>query len=330
METIRKYDYLIIDTVNLAYKLFKHKEELPSQVGAKQIYKKSVCNFINCVQDLKDKYLHSDGEIFLLFDNYFSKADLKSMFMFSDRKKLDEAYKSTRVKDNKEFYNSLNFIRYYYLIAPAMYHTVRIDNLEADDLVEPLLNKFNLFEDKNKSALLVTSDMDWTRYLDTNIDWLSKIGENPETVTEASQRLGFKINKNNVIMYKALFGDHSDNIDGIVTLNEHNFNDFLSLTKIVKDLDDIIYMSRDADICNQYPILKGLQKPDKKRRYETREAMYKVNVQLVSPIPCSVDSFTCHMTTGRDASSLFKTVREAIGLEANHEFVFGNIKRNRV
>ena len=331
MDITKKYNYIIIDSVNLAYKLFKNKEEIPSQVGAKQIYKKSVCNFINYVQELKDKYLFSDGEIFFLFDNYFSKADLKSMFMFSDRKKLDEAYKSNRSKDNKEFYNSLNFIRYYYLIAPSDYHTIRIDNLEADDLVEPLLTKYSLFKDENKRALLVTSDMDWTRYLGPNIDWLSNLGQEPETVREASERLGFNISKQNVILYKALFGDKSDNIDGVVPLNDNNFNDFLKLTEVITSLDDIIYMSRESAMCDKYPILLGIQKKaDKKRKYQTREAWYKITIQLIDAIPCTVDNLTCHMTTGRDAASLFKTIREAIGLEANHEFVFGNVKRNRL
>lgn len=330
MEIVSKYNYLVIDSVNLAYKLFQHKSESPTQIGNRQIYKKSVCNFINFVEDLKSKCLLSDGEIFLLFDNYFSKADLKSMFMYSDRKKLDEAYKSNRSKDNKEFYNSLNFLRYYYLIAPSTYHTVRIDNLEADDLVEPVLNYCNVFKDNTKRALLVTSDMDWTRYLNTNVDWLPDLSKSPETLSDMSNRYGFPITKKNVILYKALFGDKSDNIDNIAVLNEQNFNSFLELIKVVSDLDDIIYMSRDEETCEKYPVLKELHKKDKKRKYENREAMYRINIQLISSIPCSLDSLKCHLTSGRNAESLFKTVREAIGLENHHEFVFGNVKRSRL
>ncbi len=325
-----KYNYIIIDSVNLAYKLFEYKEESPTQIGNKQIYKKSVCNFINFIEDLTSNCLLSDGEVFLLFDNYFSKADLKSMFMYSDRKKLDESYKSNRSKNNKEFYNSLNFIRYYYLIAPGNYHTVRIDNLEADDLVEPTLSYCKALTDNTKRVLLVTNDMDWTRYLSVNVDWLPDLGSKPETLRDVSDKYGFPVTKKNVILFKSLFGDPSDNIDAVVPFNDSNFKDFLNLTKVVNDLDDVIYMSRNEEDCDKYPILKGFSKKDKKRRYETREPMFKINVQLVSPIPCSRDSFLCHMTTGRNAESLFKTVREAIGLEQHHEFSFGNIKRNRL
>lgn len=329
IEIKSKYNYIVIDSVNLAYKLFHHKEELPTQIGNKQIYKKSVCDFINFVEDLKSNYLLSDGEIYLLFDNYFSKADLKSMFMYSDRKKLDEAYKSNRSKDNKEFYNSLNFIRYYYLIAPSMYHTVRIDGLEADDLVEPVLVRHNLFNDTSKRALMVTNDMDWTRYLTSNIDWLPNLSQEPETLLEVSNRYGFPITKKNVILYKALFGDPSDNIDAVVPFSDEHLHDFTELIKEVKDPEEVIFMSRLEDKCEKYPILKGFQKRDRKRKFDNREAMFKINVQLISSIPCSQDNLMCHLTTGRNAETLFKTVREAIGLENYHEFVFGNVKRSR-
>ena len=41
----------------------------------------------------------------------------------------------TRKKENRPFYQSLNFIRYYYTSGPDLYRVVRIDGLEADDLV---------------------------------------------------------------------------------------------------------------------------------------------------------------------------------------------------
>jgi len=322
------YDYIIIDSVNFAYKLFKHKEEVPVQIGKKLVYKNSICSFIRAIEDLSSQYLSDNGQVFLLFDNYFSKADLRSMFMYTDRHKLDESYKATRNKDNKEFYNSLNFLRYYYLIGPENYHTVRIDNLEADDLVEPIINKYNLFE--NKKTLLITSDLDWTRYLNNHIDWLPKLGENPQTVYDLSNSLGFEVNCKNMIFYKVLFGDSSDNIDAITTKNEKHFNEFLELLKFINTPEDLIIMSRDEEYCKQYTLLKDIQKPDKKRKSSTKEALVKINTQLVTAIPCSIDSLNSHLTSGRNAESLYKTVREAIGLDQYQEFIFGNLKRTRI
>ena len=176
---VKKYDAIVIDSVNFAYKTFKINDETPVRISKKTVYKDSICNFINSVEDLKNKYLKSDGQVYLLFDNYFSRADLRSMYMFANRKELNESYKANRKKESKEFYNSLNFLRYFYLIGPSQYHTVRIDNLEADDLVKPLFEDIGVADGK-LSALLITNDLDWTRYLSDMVDWLPKLNEPPE------------------------------------------------------------------------------------------------------------------------------------------------------
>lgn len=317
----KKYNYLIIDSVNFAYRTFKTKDEIPLQISKKSVYRESICRFINAIEELKNKYLYSDGEIYLLFDNYYSKADLRSTYMFADRRKLDESYKATRKKENKEFYNSINFLRYYYLIGPKDYHTIRIDNLEADDLVEPLLMKLNLFKNENKSALMITNDLDWTRYLKVNIDWLPDLSTNPENFNELSKKLGIQVNTKNILLYKSIFGDKSDNITGLVTLNEKNLEDFNNLAKIIEYPEQIITLSRDDELTDNSLILKTIA---------INEKAFLINLQLVSSIPCSVDMLNCSLTTGREATTLYETIKEAIGLKEPQGFVFGNIKRNRV
>lgn len=296
------------------------KGETPLQISKKSVYKNSICNFIKFLESLKDKYLSSDGEVYLLFDNYFSRADLRSTYMFADRKKLDESYKATRKKENKEFYNSINFLRYYYLIGPEKYHTIRIDNLEADDLVEPLFNLLGIING-TKSALMITTDADWTRYLSDSVDWLPNLSSCPETITDFSNKMGFKINKQNIILYKALFGDSSDNISGLVSNNENNRKEFLELINLIKYPEQLIEMSRGLEERNKYNILKKISENEKG---------FLINLQLIFPIPCGVDTLKSHLTTGRNAETLYRTVREVMGLEETEGFVFGNVKRNRV
>ena len=317
---MEKYNSLIIDTVNLAYKVFEKENETPKLLAKKLVFKKSVCNFINTVEELKKKYLHYDGQVYLLIDNYFSRADLQSTFLFADRKQLDEAYKSTRKKENKSFYNSINLIRYYYLIGPADYHTIRIEGLEADDLVKPLLNS----ECKGQRCLMVTNDLDWCRYLGDGIDWLPYLNEEPETKGDVSQRLGFEANEKNITIYKALFGDESDNIPATSRHSKDNTNQFLELIKIVEYPEQLVMLSRDKDKVAQYPILEDISgSVDKEKRY-------LINVQLVSAINCTTDHLKSCMTTGRLADTLYKVVRESIGLDSSdQEFVFGNVKRPR-
>ena len=110
MEEIKnKYDALLIDAVNLSHRLYKKED--PQLVTKKLVYKDFIKNFINTVEDLKRKYLYSDGKVYLLFDNYFSRADLQNSFIYAARKSIDEDYKKRRSKAEKEFYNSINLIR---------------------------------------------------------------------------------------------------------------------------------------------------------------------------------------------------------------------------
>lgn len=320
-EVQRKYDYILVDSVNLAYRTFKQKGETPLQLSKKSIYRDSVCKFIDTVSDLESKYLKNDGEIYFLFDNYFSKADLRTTYMFADRRKIEESYKATRKKNTREFYNSINFLRYYYLIGPTKYHTLRIDGLEADDLVEPMLIKLGIKEN-DKTVLMITNDEDWTRYLDTNIDWFPDFARLPETIREFEERKGFHPTKNNVIFYKSVFGDDSDNIKGLVHYKEKTFNDFL---KTLEYLDDntwshLIITARDEDLRENNSVLDAI--------YQNEKGFIS-NIQLVSPIPCGMDVINSSLTTGRNADTLYHTVRGAIGLDVSKEFVFGSMKRSK-
>lgn len=314
---MERYDSLIIDTVNLAYRTFHAKDEEPKPVAKKPVFKNSICDFIRTVETLKDKYLAYDGQIYLLIDNYFSRADLQSTFLFADRKQLDEAYKQTRKKENREFYNSINFIRYYYLIGPEIYHTVRIDGLEADDLLPPLLKS----DCKDKRCLLITTDLDWCRYLNDNVEWLPDLSRDPETREDVSLRLGFPCTEKNLIIYKAFFGDESDNIPRISRHSKENTQQFLELLDQVEYPEQLILLSRDRDHSERYPILKDIA---------VNEARFLVNIQLISAIPCKTNHFLSHKTTGRNAETLYKVTREAIGLDNDsRKFTFGNVRRPR-
>lgn len=317
---IERFDNIIIDTVNLAYKTFHTKEETPSLVSKKQVYKESICSFINSVEDLIKKYLHSDGNVYLLFDNYHSRLDMQSMLTFSSRKELDESYKNNRKKESKEFYNSINLIRYYYLIGPSKFHTLQISNLEADDLVKPLLsilNKNNI----NQTSLLVTSDLDWGRYLTNNVKWIPKLDESVETVQSLSSRCGFPIDEPSIIMYKALFGDASDNIKSTINKTSSNESQFIEFLKENKDINSIPILCKCNDWTSKYPFLIEL---------EPNERQYRINVQLVSTVPCGESYISKLLTTGRNSNSVYQSVRSILGLNNTlQKFTFGNLKRPR-
>lgn len=311
-----RYDCLIIDTLNVAHRYFNYEKEKPAFVSKKQVFKQSVCNFINKIEQLEKEFLHSVGEVYLLFDNMTSRADLQSSFYFADRKEAYAKYKSDRAKMSKEFYNSVNLLKYYYMVCDKRYHVVQIPRLEADDLVEPVLRNYC----KNKTVLLMTNDLDWVRYLSPTVDWIPD-GENPEKVEDLSQKLGFSVTQDNIIAYKALFGDPSDNIPNIVPPRFHE--EFSRLLKELQDADDLMFIHNKDEMIEKYPLLDYVHKNPNQLR---------INLQLVRAIPVKDIHLKNVVVEGRDSLVSRKAVKRAIGLEDNNssEFVFGNIRRPRV
>ncbi len=309
-----RYDCLIIDTFNLAYRVFDHRKEMPSSVAKKQVYKKAIANFIQTVDNLIKDYLHSDGEIYLLFDNPTSRIDLQSAFYFADRKLAYAKYKQDRAKEPKEFYNSINLLRYFYLVNSPKFHTLQLNRLEADDLVAPLLNTVC----KDKTCLLVSNDLDWARYLSDSVDWMPHA--TPESHRELADRMGFPISEASIVAHKVLFGDPADNIPGIVPPRFQE--DFLPLGREIKDATDLPFLCIKESYLEKYPFLSYVQ--DNVRQC-------RINLQLVNSIPVADKHILRVITSGRDSLVCKNAVLEAIGLlEKNDKFVFGNVKRPRV
>jgi hypothetical protein len=309
-----RYDNLLIDVVNVAYRTFTHKSEQAAIVGKKQVYKDSIANFIRKIEELKKELLHFDGHIYLLFDNPTSRIDLQSSFYFADSKKAFAKYKEDRSKEPKEFYNSLNLIKYYYLMTGLEYHTIQIQKLEADDLVEPTLKRYC----KGKQNLLVSTDLDWARYISNDTHWQSQWGiiDTPETISE---RLGFPVNEQSLTAYKAIFGDPSDNIPPITTSKHKPY--FLPL---LSDSFQALQLIGEALTTREepHPILDAIRQ---------HERQYRINLQLVESIPVGDSHIEKVCTTGRGVERILNALEVVLGLkEESQGFVFGNIKRPRI
>ncbi len=309
-----RYDRLIIDVANLAYRVFQHRDERPAAVSKKSVYKNAVCNFIRKVEELKAEHLEADGEVFLLFDNPTSRVDLQASFYFADRKQQYAKYKVDREREPKEFYNSINLLKYYYLTGPACYRTMQISKLEADDLVAPTLRLFC----KGKTALMITNDLDWVRYISDTVHWMPK-GE-PESNEQLSARMGFEVTEQTITAYKGIFGDPADNIPSIAPMAMKE--SFYELSKIIKDAEDLSYLATKDAMLESYAVLREVAK---------NERQYRINVQLVKAIDVA-DSHALAVTTkGRDSAVALRAVQEAVGLiSSKNTFTFGNVRRPRI
>lgn len=310
-----RYDAIVVDVANVAHRVFDHKKESPSYVSKKQVYKQAVCNFICYLDTLIAEYLHSTGDVYLLFDNMTSRVDLQSTFYFADRKEAYAKYKADRAKQPKEFYNSINLLKYYYLTMPQMYHTVQINRLEADDLVEPLLRTVL----KDKSLLLITNDLDWARFLSTDVHWLPH-GTQAETTEDLSLRIGFPVSKKSITAFKVIFGDASDNIPSLAPAKMQQY--FPAMLDAFSSADDLPYLATREGYIERYPLLQYVRDNDRQCR---------INLQLVNSIAVADKHILNVIATGRNSVVSQKAVRYAVGLdEATEGFQFGGVRRPRV
>ena len=317
-----KYDNIIIDVCNLSYKILDDTKKASSTIviNNKSSYKEFIASFIRSVDSLVERFGTDSTLVYCLFDNYKSRLDLQNSFLNSRRKSISENYKKNRKKQPKEWYNSLNILKYFYEVNEPRYYVAQLQGLEADDLVKPTLSLV-----KGRS-LLITSDLDWCRYLSSNVDWLPSLDEEPLSVEDTTLKLGFKCTENNIILYKALFGDPSDNITGVIPETSYNREKVLDLMKSREPYDPVDLI---MDI-RQFDREKGADPFWESLDNNELISNYRVNLQLVSTINVSPGVFKRELLKGSDRKGVVKSLREIVGLvSSSKKFTFGNIRRPR-
>lgn len=237
------YDYLIIDGNNLFWRAISSfgKTAVFEKVKfSDQIYRKGLRRAINMVKRREEVFLVEGGEIYFLFDNPFSKINIRKWL-------TDGKYKHPRKQVPKEFYDLLNqFIDILYNYSDS-YRVLFAKEKEADDLVAPLLE--HLPSDKKK--LLGSNDLDWSRSLSEEIHWL--FNETIYTPESFKKNYGFKSTGKRVQLFKTIHGDASDVIPN--ALPHLPYSLLVYLVKKYKDLEDLLAKySTDKNIPDNWKI----------------------------------------------------------------------------
>jgi 5'-3' exonuclease, N-terminal resolvase-like domain len=317
------YDFIIVDSVLVAYTLFNAAEEelnmkLLVKIGNQKVYRNLIRRFIETMDFLKKKFLSDTGEVICLFDNYHSREELRSLLVplkeHEFRKTLYPAYKAQRRSAKIEFYNTLDKIKYYMRIRTPEYHTANIPNLEADDLVRPCIEFLQKGKEYPPEILLVTNDSDWCRYLHEFTHWLPDIHGEPEGINEFVSKHGFVPTEEKIILNKIMHGDAADNIQQV-------FPEFPETLKeyIVREFNTV------ADFMFEAPSHKELG--DYAKLIKERETHIKAAYQMLAAIPVTPQHFAAIFTTGRDAVMVKEVLDEVIfGAPAEENtFTFGEI-----
>ena len=310
-----KYHFLALDVFNLVWKLHE-KNELAAVVGPKSIYPQLVANTIEKIKGLKEKYLADGGRVYLLFDYFSPGPNIRKQFKnFSGRKQISENYKSTRANAPIEMINSLAILRYYYLAQTEDFVTIQIQNREADDLVSPLLT----YLEAGETGLLVTNDSDWTRYLSSKIHWLPYLEGEPKTPEDFFEDKGYYPSENSVVLYKALFGDDSDDVPKLLPHNPKNHEEFKELLREYGDIAPIRHVDT-AGVISLREASKVLQ------AINEDPSQFRINIQLVEAQPIGEKHFRSRICVGRDSKVITSSVEIALGAKKSKKsFTFGSI-----
>lgn len=189
-------------------------------------YEGTIKKCLEKVQYLEDKILLEGGELWFLFDNHDSKANIRC--------ELSDDYKYNRKDMPDSFYQYIEIFKSFLLSYKGNYVVSYIERLEADDLVKPILD----LEIVEGSVLMISSDLDWARlinYKSRDIDWYNY----EEIINKDSfyGRFNFYPTPNRVTLFKTLKGDINDNIKvGLPSLEDEELYYILSKYEDALDL----------------------------------------------------------------------------------------------
>lgn len=246
---LKIYKHILIDGNNLFWRALLSQGKIEKKLP-EDFYRKGIKHAFEMVNRLEETFLTDDGEMFFLFDNPFSKINIRKWI-------TDGEYKHPRKAAPREFYETMNVWKEMLLLYSDKYWLFKSKNREADDLTEPLLKHL-----PDEKALLVSNDMDWARSMHQNVDWL--FDKTVYTVKSFETKYGFSPVEHHIKMYKSI---HGDKIDAIPNAVPHISRDLLLyLIKTYTSIKSLfVALPNDDNIPEQWK----RKFYDAKRRLET-------------------------------------------------------------
>jgi len=196
----------------------------------------------------------------LISESY--KANKRSDQRFNDPKTESYEYQINRVKE----YLEEIFVR-----------QVQVDDLESDDMISYYCSISN-----NENKTIFSSDKDLTQLISDKVSIYS-----PLEKVFISEKDKIKIDKIeiphfNVVTYKIIRGDRSDNVDGVYNLGEKKIENFFPEIKTEKISIEHI-LSKTKELFSKNPKNKTLENilTGKTKRGIFGEELFEINKKLV-------------------------------------------------
>lgn len=268
------YDYIVIDSANLFYRC----------LGKNEVAEQVVRKMISFTEDLRQSL---NDTLYIIFDpiSEYDLGESKSFkFPSSERKKIDENYKANR-QYSSLYYQSILLYKKFYTYRGDKVKTIYSQEYEADDFVEPLLEMIG----PNKKVALVTTDYDWSRYISDDVHMINKGLDKPYSIKDFEEKFLFKPTKASITLYKALYGDESDNIKGSI---------YLDKTKLVNNIKELCY-NYIKEVADMNKSLEDVEKDLKQR--------YKFDAAHIGETPLEQLLFAFHMNS-KQVNIINKTI----------------------
>lgn len=260
-----QYDVIAVDMFNLYYrKKNSSLEKDPISIA------RNMVTFINTevMQHLVD-----DGKLFLLYDP-IPKTDLglSKTFKYTERQEILHAYKKNRTHD-RNCLTVVDLVRKNFIHRGSNIISVISNKYEADDFMESIVKEYS-----DKDILMITSDEDWARYLSPKVKMMNTDWLNLFTVDSFRDKYNFIPSIAGVCVWKACFGDGSDNIKGALQVKGLKKSNDIKL----KAFEYVKYLGLNQDVTIQH--IESLKQfsfsrlSDKKNKTVEEDFIYSLNM----------------------------------------------------
>ena len=204
---------LVIDGTYLAYKSYYATLHNPVAVlkNSKGESTNEIVGFFNVLISLVNNFVPS--HVFIAFDS-----QVKTF-----RHETLQDYKANRKKASPDFYKQLNSIQK--LLNMLNIKNQFVNGFEADDIIAKIVSMFS----SEAEILIYSGDQDLNQLISDNVSIIKKIKSETVILDKTNFKNYYDFNPNQVIDYKAIVGDSSDNFKGVAGLGTKSAIELLSI-----------------------------------------------------------------------------------------------------
>lgn len=292
-EDTKNYDVLIFDMNNLYHRASNAEDKTFAIYKNAKLLTQGISGSLSRIDKYMKKFLKNGGQIYFLFDNSNGGENpVKGVYSF---------YKEGRKTYTKPFYRGLDLLEFILKSYADNNYILRTCDLEADDWVKPVTDKIIL---DNKKALMISTDMDFTRSLSDDIHWYSFYNKKIFTPSDFEMKYGFKPTESSITFYKCFYGDSADGIEGVYP--QMSPKKFQYIIDNFKDMKEFLQGCREKSI----PLFNSSICARMLKEKHKLSGLW----ELISYTPISESAYRNNLVVTKENLLKLKTIYQALGI----------------